>query len=322
MVSRKWMTVSLAVVFAASVVSLAGADDDAKEKQRNRDKQRQNAGKLDEKTTGANVRSTQLLGRNIENPEGKSVGEISDLVIDTQRGNIRYAAVTYGGLLGIGNKMFAVPFAAFESRQDPDDQDEYILVLDVTQQQLEGDRGFDEDHWPNFADPKFTANIDRRYKVRQQRDETRTDRRDARDKKVAAATIRASELHGLNIQNREGKSVGEIQDLVVNANDGRVKYVAVTYGGFLGLGDKMFAVPFEAFDCRPNPDDEDEYIVVLNVSQKQLEGAEGFDEDHWPNFADRQFTEGLYKRYNVKPRENERRRDRNAADVDVEVETR
>jgi sporulation protein YlmC with PRC-barrel domain len=126
---------------------------------------RANAGRTDSVTSGANIRVSQLTGTNIENSQGESVGEINDLVIDANTGKVRYAAITYGGFLGIGDKMFAVPFEAFKVRQDRQDADETVWILDVTQQQLEGAVGFDQDHWPNFADPKFTSQLDKRYGV-------------------------------------------------------------------------------------------------------------------------------------------------------------
>ncbi len=121
--------------------------------------------KLESKPSGANIRASQLIGMNIQNEKANSVGEINDLVIDTSTGQIRYAAVTYGGFLGVGNKKFAVPFAAFKFQQHPDSRDETIVVLDVTQKQLEGSTGFDEEHWPNFADQNFTSDLHKRYGV-------------------------------------------------------------------------------------------------------------------------------------------------------------
>jgi len=123
------------------------------------------AGQLDEKTSGPNIRAGQLQGMNLQNLQGKSVGEIKDLVIDAQTGHVRYVAVTYGGFLGVGDKMFAVPFAAIKYQRDPDDADDFIAILDVTQQQLKGAVGFDQDHWPNFADEQFTQDLDKRYGV-------------------------------------------------------------------------------------------------------------------------------------------------------------
>ena len=139
------------------------------------------------------------------------------------------------------------------------------------------------------------------------------------DEVTSGSNIRASQLTGMNIQNEKGESVGEIHDLVVDANTGKIRYAAVTYGGFLGLGDKMFAVPFEAFQCKVDPDDRDEHILVLNVTQKQMEGAKGFDQAHWPNFADKTFTSELDKRYGVDRTHNADRHRVGRRDRDVDV---
>ncbi len=132
--------------------------------------------------------------------------------------------------------------------------------------------------------------------------------------------MRASKLIGMSIQNPEGKGVGSINDLVIDADTGRIEYAAVTYGGFLGIGNKMFAVPFEAFQFRTARNDVNERVLVLDVTQAQLEGSIGFDEDNWPNFADESFTQDLYRRYKVQ-RSNRGgvgvNVDRNGVDVDV-----
>ena len=126
---------------------------------------RATAGQLDSRTRGANIRVSQLTGMNIQNPQGESVGGINDLVLDANTGRVRYAAVTYGGFLGIGNKMFAVPFEAFKMQRSADDPSDIVLVLDVTPEQLKGSVGFDENSWPDFADKQYTAEIYKRYKV-------------------------------------------------------------------------------------------------------------------------------------------------------------
>jgi hypothetical protein len=132
----------------------------------------QDIGQLDNKSARGTVRASQIIGQNLKNSNGDSVGEVNDLVLDSS-GKVRYAAVTYGGFLGVGTKMFAVPFEAFKVRQnpnDPNDRGDYVLTLDVTKEQLDGAQGFDNDHWPDFADTKITQDLDRRYKV----DRTRT----------------------------------------------------------------------------------------------------------------------------------------------------
>jgi len=127
------------------------------------------------------------------------------------------------------------------------------------------------------------------------------------DRRTSGSNVRASQLIGANIQNDNGDSVGEINDLVIDGNTGRVRYAAVTYGGFLGMGSKLFAVPFEAFHVKSKSANSNDYVLVLNVTKDQLKGAEGFDKDRWPDFADRNFTRELERRYNVERTANRSR---------------
>jgi sporulation protein YlmC with PRC-barrel domain len=123
--------------------------------------------KLDDKTSNATVRASKLIGTNLKNSNDESVGEIKDLVMDASTGKVRYVAVTYGGFLGLGSKLFAVPFEAFHVRQNTSalTPGDYTLTLDVTKDQLKGAQGFDNDRWPDFANAGFTQELDRRYNV-------------------------------------------------------------------------------------------------------------------------------------------------------------
>jgi len=125
----------------------------------------QASSKLDARTTGLSVRASKLMGMKIQNSRKESVGQIKDLVIDPSTTRVQYVAVTYGGFLGLGDKLFAVPMAAIKVQTDPDNVDRVVLVLDVTKEQMNGDQGFDEQHWPNFSDSKFTGDLFRRYGV-------------------------------------------------------------------------------------------------------------------------------------------------------------
>lgn len=145
--------------------STANAQTTATEQRGNAKGGPANAGNLDDRTSGNSIRASQLMGMNIQNGKGESVGEIKDIVLDAKSGRVQYAAVTYGGLLGVGNKLFAVPFNAFKVQRDPDDRDDYLMVLDVTQERLDGATGFDEDTWPNFGDKSFTSQLNKRYGV-------------------------------------------------------------------------------------------------------------------------------------------------------------
>ena len=119
----------------------------------------------DEMVMATQIRVSELVGTDIVNDADQDVGEIKDVVLDPKTGRVEYVVVTYGGFLGMGNKLFAVPFEAFKFMAEADDRDDYEAVLNVTKEQLEGDAGFDDDNWPNLADPKFAADVRRRYGV-------------------------------------------------------------------------------------------------------------------------------------------------------------
>lgn len=164
MTNRFCMTLGLLAATCLAMPALAQNNDQSSQAGQSSQKNESSAvGQLDSVTQGSNVRASKLTGMNIQNSQGKSVGAINDLVIDVSSGKIRYAAVTYGGFLGIGNKMFAVPFEAFKFQRDQGG--DTVLVLNVTQQQLEGAVGFDENNWPDFANQTFTMELDKRYGV-------------------------------------------------------------------------------------------------------------------------------------------------------------
>ncbi|MGD9647429.1 MAG: PRC-barrel domain-containing protein [Pirellulales bacterium] len=107
-------------------------------------------------------RLSSLTGMQVRNPNGEELGEIEDYVIDMQSGRISYVALSFGGFLGLGDKLFAIPFKAMSLQRDADDNDYFVLA--VPKEKLEKAPGFDQDHWPNVADPKWSQEIDHYYR--------------------------------------------------------------------------------------------------------------------------------------------------------------
>lgn len=105
----------------------------------------------------------------------------------------------------------------------------------------------------------------------------------AEDPKAAGTAFRASEVIGCTVKNAAGETLGEVEDLVFDTSDGSIRYAAVSMGGFLGMGDKLFAVPWSSIRCTTF---DEEHICLLNVAKAKLEQATGFDQDQWPNLAD------------------------------------
>jgi len=109
---------------------------------------------------GTVVRSSSVAGMPVKSPADKDLGKVEDLVIDMETGSVRYAAISFGGFLGFGDKLFAVPFRALHVKHEPGSKSAHF-VLDVSKEMLERARGFDKKNWPNFADPRFAEENDR-----------------------------------------------------------------------------------------------------------------------------------------------------------------
>jgi sporulation protein YlmC with PRC-barrel domain len=113
-------------------------------------------------------------------------------------------------------------------------------------------------------------------------------------KVVAATSFPTSKLKGLNVKNTKGENIGSIDDLVIGLADGKVNYAAMSVGGVLGIGDKLFAVPFRELKFNHG---KDEMHFVLDISKEKLEQAPGFNKDNWPDFADPQWRDQVDKYY-------------------------
>lgn len=106
--------------------------------------------------------------------------------------------------------------------------------------------------------------------------------------------LSATSLKGDKVCNRNGDNLGHVEDFMLDTQNGEVQYAVLSFGGFLGMGDKLFAVPLEAMEL-----DTENKQFVLDESKERLENAPGFDKDNWPNFADHTWTSELRSYYRV-----------------------
>jgi sporulation protein YlmC with PRC-barrel domain len=115
---------------------------------------------------------------------------------------------------------------------------------------------------------------------------------------VHPRVLSASSIIGNKVLNPEGEQLGTIKDLVIDLDDAQIAYAVLSFGGFMGLGDKLFAIPLEAltFDTRDNH-------VILDVDMEVLRNAPGFAKDTWPDTA--QYEAGwlldIYEYYGYSP---------------------
>ena len=108
--------------------------------------------------------------------------------------------------------------------------------------------------------------------------------------------LAADTLTGDKVVNRQKEDLGTIEHLMIDVKKGRVAYAVLSFGGFLGMGDKLFAIPWSAIAI-----DTDEKQLILDIDKELLKRAPGFDKNHWPNMADHTWGAEIDAYYGAKP---------------------
>ncbi len=208
------------------------------------------------------VRMSQLIGKEVRNAQGENLGGIKDVIVDVSNGRVHYVVLSFGGFLGLGDKLFAYPVRAFRHAPDKDE-----LVLNVDRERLKAAPGFEAGNYPDFTSGDYRTSVDRYFGPQMSTTVAST-----------ARMVRASELMGKDVNDPAGKDLGEIQDVVVNMNNGDVRYAVLEFDQSWSLRDKLFAFPLKSFRIGTRWSDD----LVLDVSKDKLNNTPGFDKSAWP----------------------------------------
>ena len=208
-----------------------------------------------------------LMDDKVINREGEDLGEFEDLMIDLAEGKIAYAALSFGGFLGMGDKFFAIPWKALSLRVH-----EHAFVLDIPKEVLENAVGFDKDNWPATSRESLSSMYS--YYGYQPYWQTETARTTDVDN---TGFLRANKIRGEKVYNRENDHIGKIEDIMIDLQDGRIAYAVILHGGLLGLGSKHIPIPWQAFSLA-----ERDNAFVVDIPKETLDKAEGLDKDRWP----------------------------------------
>lgn len=208
------------------------------------------------------MRISRLRGMEVTNAEGERLGSVEDVVLDLNKQQVQYVVLSHGGLLGFGDKRFMFPVKAFEPGQEADE-----LVLKVSKEQLASAPGMEKGKWD---DPAYRERVDQHFGGEL-----------AANADPEAKLVSASGLVGKEVHNRTGQSIGDVEDIVVSLETGKVHYVA------MDLDDSDKLVPIALKDLAVMARQVDE--LVLNTDMSQIDMDSAFDEGTWPK--------GEYPRY-------------------------
>jgi sporulation protein YlmC with PRC-barrel domain len=230
-------------------------------------------------------RLSEYMKKDVYNAAGNDIGNIKDVVLDGNTHHVSYVVVSYGGMMGVGDKLFAVPWHALEMKGTESDK----LTINIPEETLKNAPGFDDKKWPDMADANFRKEVDAFYtkngmKVPEPKTAEKpslvTKNEDTSSKGLLWCR-RASQFIGADVHNKANEDIGDINDLVVDARTGKVMYAVLSYGGVMGVGDKLFAIPMDSIGSKA-----DDNKLLVDMGKDHLKNAPGFNKDNWPDFAD------------------------------------
>jgi len=110
----------------------------------------------------------------------------------------------------------------------------------------------------------------------------------------------SDEIVGCKVENPKGENLGKIESIMIDLSEGRILYAVLSFGGFLGLGDKLFPVPIDALSFRANEKGTVERCI-LDIDKETLKNAPGYDKDNLPDTVDRSYAASVYTFYGFTP---------------------
>jgi sporulation protein YlmC with PRC-barrel domain len=184
-------------------------------------------------------KASELIGRDVYDAHGESIGEIKDLALDPGQQRVNYTVVSFGGVMGVGSELNAVPLTSLDMRGKDN------LILNMSEQELKDLQGFDDDNWPG------------------------------------GAVVKAKEYLDYEVKNINGDELGEVKDLAVDLNNGKIRYAVIEHDRLTSISDKLIAVPTSKL--APGSDENE---LVLKATDAELERMIKFSDHRWPPAAD------------------------------------
>lgn len=236
-------------------------------------------------------KASQLIGCAITNSKNESLGEIQDIVLDSGNHRIAYAVVAFGGMLGMGEKYFALPWRLIEiAQRSSDDTPRATLGLD--RETLKAAPGFDKSNWPDMASATWAGQVDEYYRSRNEGSaptgaaEPKGSAKDGSSGiarapgSVAFAHRRLTQIVGARVVDAAHVRIADVEDLVVDTAAAKIDGVLLSFGGVLGMGESVALVPADALTY-----DVSKKAYVLPCSAERL-AAMALKGGKWPALND------------------------------------
>jgi sporulation protein YlmC with PRC-barrel domain len=255
------------------------------------------------------LKTNQLIGKDVKDAQGEKLGVIHDLVLTPDYQQASYAALSYGGVSGVGTKLYAIPWQALHVGPKGE------ITVSATKAQFQEAASFSNDNWPTRGDARWlstssetagspaTSSTTTSSTMRSQ---TATGESEA-EKPAASATgrtamsnqdvqmRRVTHLTGMEVKNPENQDLGDIEEFVIDASNGHVEYDIIAFGGVAGMGEKYTAVPANAVRLEPQT-----HAASLNATKQTLESV-AFSPSEFPDLSSPEYMQRLSKLFPAAP---------------------
>jgi sporulation protein YlmC with PRC-barrel domain len=111
-----------------------------------------------------------------------------------------------------------------------------------------------------------------------------------------ATLLRSQFLFTYRVKSPQGEDLGKIEEIMIDMELGRVVYAVLSFGGFLGIGNKWVPVPWDALALHP-----DQKEIVLNIEKEKIQKAPNFEPATLPDLANRQWGAVIHTYYGYPP---------------------
>lgn len=241
------------------------------------------------------IPSEWAIGRNVYGAADEKIGDINDLIISRPDGHISYALIGQGGVLGIGEKVIAVPYSAFGWNPQ-----KKAMTLPITADRLKGAPALEPGDWKTLNE---SSKLDATYTYFGLKREAGPDADDRLYRETYHSTLnatdmpllRVSDIKGKTLMGDDGREIGKVDEIIFDTYSGRIAFVAVTFGGVMGIGADRVAVPWTAFDVN-----KEGRLYASKLDKETVRSAPRLKESEWGELQESGYAPRVYKHYNLK----------------------
>jgi sporulation protein YlmC with PRC-barrel domain len=230
-------------------------------------------------TTSSLIASDRVEGTAVYDALDKRIGKVERLVIDKASGRVAYAVLSFGGFFGIGAEHYPIPWPML-------DYDEKLggYRVDITEEHLKNAPKVEQgESWEQ-------ANRDRDEEVHGYWEQPATVQ-----ERQTSSLITSNRVEGMPVYDARGKRIGKVERLMIDKLTGRIAYAILSFGGFLGIGEDHYPIPWSMLTYNEKPDG-----FQLEVTEEQLKNAPKIEQgESWVQ-ANRARNQDVYDHWEVR----------------------